>query len=54
MHIEEEMAARIIRADIVDGYSVKSATIKATKLLVSQGFSEEYAKRVSEKMADLV
>ena len=54
MHIEQALAARKIADMLRAGYSKQAAITAAAKLVKSQGFSAEHAKKTAEQMADLL
>ncbi len=54
MHIEQALAARKIADMLRAGYSKQAAIVAAAKLVKSQGFSAEHAKKTAEEMAGLL
>lgn len=54
MTIEQSLAARKIAEMIRAGYSKEAAITQAAKLVKSQGFGAEHAKKTAQQMAELV
>jgi hypothetical protein len=54
MTIEQSLAARKIAEMIRAGYSKQAAITQAAKLVKSQGFGAEHAKKTAQQMAELV
>lgn len=55
MTLEQSLAARKISHMVFTlGLGRETAILGATRLLVSQGFGEEYSRKVATEMADLV
>lgn len=54
MNIEQALAARKISDMLRAGHSKQSAITAAAKLVKSQGFSADHAKKTAEEMAGLL